>query len=279
MKSSVNVAVILPSRGLIFSQTADEILQNLRGIPHKIYFSHRKPIPDCFELPTQEALKDKSVTHLWFVEDDMVLSPDTLQKMLDMDVAVVTADYPVNDKGRGAVFKDKAGKVLICGTGCLLVKRAVFDELSKPYFRTDVRWNIKNMGDHIKLTGSKTGQIDGYGLHDVNFCMSLHRLPIPIPINVIRSKLSQRKLKSLGKPGTNDGAHNIEVWRKVNKDQLLKEVMSWPVVETGNLVAVTTPSGEVMTSQDHAKKLIKKGLAKKTPRTHSVIDDSEVFKI
>ena len=49
------IAVILPSRGLIFSRTADEILQNLKDIPHKIYFSHRKPIPDCFNEPVEEA--------------------------------------------------------------------------------------------------------------------------------------------------------------------------------------------------------------------------------
>ncbi len=267
---SAKVAVILPSRGLIFSETAEEILLNLRGVPHKFFFSHKKPIPTCFEVPTEAALRDKSITHLWFVEDDMILPPDILKKMLDKDLAVVTADYPINKNGRGSVFSDKGGKVLITGTGCLLVKREVLDAMKPPYFRTDIRWNIKNMGDFIKLTGAKTGQIDGYGLHDVNFSMNLHRLEIPIhKMNIV---LGQRKLIALGKAGTNDGAHNIEEWIKVKRNHLLKEVMSWPVQETGDLVPIDTPTGEVLVSQSHAKTMVKKGLGTIPPKRHSVID-------
>lgn len=274
MKLLDKIAVVLPSRGLIFSETADEILTNLEGIPHKFFFAHELPIPDCFEIPTHKALEDDSITHVWFVEDDMKLTPNTLRMMLEKDMAVVTADYPVNNKGRGSVFRDKGGKVLITGTGCLLVKRAVLDEMKPPYFRTDVRWNIKNMGKYIKLTGAKTGQIDGYGLHDVNFSMNLHRLEIPI--HCIKQQLGQRKLINLGKAGTNDGAHNIEVWKKITKDQLLKEVMSWPVQETGDLVEVTTPTGDVLVSKKHAKTLVKKGLATMPPKRYSVIDWSSI---
>lgn len=269
----MKVAVILPSRGLIFSRTAEEVLNNVKDIPHKFFFSHRKPIPECFEKPTNQALLDEEVTHLWFVEDDMIIPPDTLNKMLDKDVAVVTADYPVNKNGRGAVFKDAGGKVLICGTGCTLVKREVFDELKAPYFRTDKRWTIKNMGDYIKLTGSTTEQLEGYGLHDVNFCMSLHHLNIPI--HCLDTVLGQRKLVALGKAGSNNGAHNIETWGKVKKDHLLKQVRSWPVQETGDLVPILTPTGEVMVSQAHAKTLIKKKLGTRPRRRHSVIDWNE----
>ncbi len=252
------------------SETADEILQNLKGIPHKFFFVHGKPIPECFEDPTRAALKDEDISHLWFIEDDMKLPSDTLKMMLEKQMAVVTCDYPVNNKGRGSVFRDKGGRVLITGTGCLLVKREVLDEMKRPYFRTDIRWNIKNMGKYIKLTGAKTGQIDGYGLHDVNFSMNLHRLEIPI--HCLKQTLGQRKLINLGKAGTNDGAHNIEVWKKITKDQLLKEVMSWPVQETGELVEVTTPTGDVLVSKKHAKTLIDKGLATMPPKRYSVID-------
>ena len=272
MKSSVKVGVIFPSRGLVFSQTADELLQNLKDIPHMIYFSHGQPIPDCFENPTNRALEDKSITHLWFVEDDMILNPTTLKDMLDMDKAVVTCDYPVNSKGRGAVFKDKGGKVLFTGTGCLLVKREVFKELKKPYFRTDVRWSVKNMGDYIKLTGANVSNIDGYGLHDVNFGINVNLRGIPIHEC---GTVGQRKLIALGKAGSNDGAHKIDLWTEVKKDHLLREIMTWPITETGDLVPVLTPTGEVLCSKEHAKKLIKKGLGVKPPTRHSVIDESE----
>lgn len=264
------IAVILPSRGLMFSETAEEILNNLKRIPHKFFFSHGLPIPECFEKPTVEALKDPDISHLWFVEDDMKLPSDTLKTMLDEQLAVVTADYPVNRTGRGSVFKDAGGEVLISGTGCLLVKREVLDEMKPPYFRTDIRWSIKNVGKSIKITGSKTGQIDGYGLHDVNFSMNLHRMGIPI--HCIKQKLGQRKLIALGKAGTNDGAHDIEVWTKVIKDQLLKEIKQWPVQETGKLVEVTTPTGDILVSKSHAKTMVKDGLATIPPKRYSTID-------
>lgn len=265
----MKVGIILPSRGLIFSRTADEIVQNHKDIYSKIFFSHKRPIPECFEEPTQKALKDKTITHLWFVEDDMILPPGTLRTMLEADKAVVTLDYPINKQGRGAVFRDKGGKILFTGTGCLLVKREVFDELQAPYFRTDIQWNVKNMGDYIKLSGAKSSNIGGYGLHDVNFCMNLQRLNIPIHCV---GETGQRKLFRLGKAGSNNGAHTIIEWNKVKKDHLLKQIMKWPVQPTGDLVEVTTPTGDVMVSKTHAETLVSKGLAEYPPHRDSVID-------
>lgn len=263
------IAVILPSRGLMFSQTAEELINNLKGIDHKIFFSHKRPIPYCFEEPVAKALKDPTITHLWFVEDDMVIPPNTLKEMLNLDKAVVTHDYPINSDARGAIFKvDK--KVVFCGTGCLLVKRAVFDELPKPYFRTDVRWNIKNYGEYLKMTATNDSNLDGYGLHDVNFCMNLWYLNIPI--HQAPGTLGQRKLIALGKAGTNEGAHNIEVWKQVKQGHLLKEIKKWPVLPTGNLETVLTPTGEVNVSQAHAKTLVEKGLAEKLPKRKLIVD-------
>jgi len=270
----VRIAVILPSRGLMFSQTADEILQNLKGIPHRFFFAHKLSIPECFETPTNRALEDPEVTHLLFVEDDMILPPTILQKMLDMDVAAVTADYPTTDYGGGAVFKVK-GKIIFCGTGCTLIKREVFDELKKPYFRTDICWNVKNYGDFIKIIAVRRGDLEGYGLHDVNFCMNLYRLEIPI--HDIGIKIGQRKLIALGKAGTNDGAHQIEEWKKVKKDDLLNKVKKWPIEPRGNLVPVLIGGKEILTSQKHARKLIRLKMAIKPPRRYVVVDDSELL--
>lgn len=268
----MKVAVILPSRGLIFSRTAEEVVNCVKEVPHKFFFSHRLPIPQCFEKPTHEALVDKEITHLWFVEDDMRLPPATLQIMLKKDKAVVTYDYPVNNKGRGAVFEiDK--QVIFTGTGCLLVKREVFDELESPYFRTDRKWNIKNFGDHFKMTAAKNSNLEGYGLHDVNFCMELYKRNIPI--HRLPRTLSQRKLIALGKQGTNDGAHQIEEWNKVEKDQLLNTIKSWPVMPSSNLVTVITDKGELLTDKKHADKLVKEGIAKHAPKRKLVVDWNE----
>lgn len=266
----MKVAVIIPSRGLMFSRTADEVLRNVQNIPHKFFFAHRKPIPECFDRPTTAALADDEVTHLWFVEDDMVLPAEILQTMLDMDKAIVTADYPVSKEGRGAILKDKGGKVLVTGTGCLLVKREVFDELKYPYWRTDLRWKFENMGDHIKLKATMNTKNEGYGLHDVNFSMALHKLGIPI--HVIDTRLGQRKLIVLGKAGSNNGAHKIEQWSKVKPYYMLKKILREPIRDRGNLVTVCTESGEITCSATHAQKLIELGKATRPPHQHSVID-------
>lgn len=276
-KQNIKVGVILPSRRLMFSQTAEEILNNLKNIPNKIYFSHGKPIPTCFESPVKEALKDPDITHIWFTEEDMVLPPETLRRLLAYDVAVVTCDYPIVKNTKGAVFK-VGNEVIFGGTGCTLVKREVFDELREPYFRTDIAWNIKNYGDFIKLTATQRTELDdSYGLHDVNFFINLYRQGIPA--HVADFTLGQRKLKALGKAGTNNGQHNIETWKKFKKDYFLKQVKQWPIEQTGKLVSVITPTGEVMCTPEHAEKLLNAGLATKAPKKAVVIDDSEVNKI
>lgn len=269
---SVKVAVILPSRGLMFSHTADEILQNLKGIDHRFFFSHRKPIPDCFETPTNLALDDESITHLWFVEDDMILPPDTLTKMLDRNLAVITVNYPTTDKKDASVLSIK-GQVLYGGTGCTLVKREVFKELREPYFRDDIAWKPKNFGDYIKFTAVKRKD-KGYGYHDVNFFMNLYKLEIPV--HKTDFTLGQRKLKALGKAGTNDGAHQIDEWHEVMEDRFFK-LKDLPVEETGDLMEINTPTGNFMAKEEHAEKLIKAGLASKMPKRAIVLDDSEIL--
>lgn len=274
--NKVKVGVILPSRGLMFSQTADELLQNLKGIPHRIYFSHRKPIPECFEKPANKALIDEDITHLWFVEDDMVLAKGTLEAMLKEDANAVTCDYPVTKDGRGAVFYDKGGRVVFCGTGCLLVKREVFFNLKPPYFTDKVKWNMQNYGESIKLTAVNNDTNDGYGLHDITFSVKLWNAGIIIKVCPIRQ--GQRKLLALGKSGSNDGAHKYEVWRKVVKNARLKALMAQPIAlgAKSKLVTLDTPTGAITTSQKHAENLVAQGLAQYPPRRFTIIDDSEV---
>lgn len=271
----MKIGVILPSRGLMFSQTADEILQNLKDIDHKFFFSHRKPIPDCFEEPTNRALEDKTITHLWFVEDDMVLPPNILKQMLDQDLAVVTVNYPTTKRGDSSILSIK-NQIIYGGTGCTLVKREVFAELKKPYFRTDIVWIPKNKGDYIKFTAVKKSEHNtDYGLHDVNFFMSLFRLGIPV--HKVDAAVGQRKLISLGRAGSNDGAHKIEVWRKVKKDRYFTLKKNLPVEESGNLVSVLIDGKELLTSRSHAQSLIKQGLGSKPPTRAVVLDDSEIL--
>lgn len=270
----MKIGVIFPSRGLMFSQTGEELLANLKGYDYKIYFSHKRPIPECFEFPTESALMDREITHLWFVEDDMVLTPNTLRDLLEADTNAVTADYPVTKDGRGSVFYDAGGNVVFSGTGCLLVKRRVFENLKKPYFTDKVRWTMQNYGESVKLTGVYGST--GYGTHDITFSIKLWKNGVKI--RVIKQKLAQRKLLELGKFGSNNGAHKVEVWKKVIKNKRLKAIQGEPVAlaAKSKLVTVDTPSGGVTTTRKHADALVAAGLANYPPRNFTIIDDSEV---
>lgn len=268
----MKIAVILASRGLMFSETADELLQNLEGYDYDIFFSHGKPIPQCFEKPLEQALLG-DYTHIWIVEEDMILDSSVLDSMLIMDDPVVTMDYPVDKKGQGVVFADKAGQVVFTGTGCLLIKRQVFKKLSKPYFRTDIKWGIINYGTFLRLRANSIPNLEGYGLHDVTFGIKLWQAGIPISV---AGKVGQRKLISLGKVGSNDGAHEIEEWTKVKPNVLFKKFKAMPKQPIGKLISVLTKDGEMNVHPDHAKKLIKMGVAKKPPQHSVSIDLNEV---
>lgn len=260
----MKIAVILPSRGLIFSKTADELLQNLQNFDYDIFFSHGRSIPDCFEKPLTQALKS-DYTHFWFVEDDMCLPSETLQKLLDADSDVAAMDYPVSKQGQGAVFKNSEGEVIFTGTGCLLVKHKVFDRLESPYFRTDIRWGAINYGKFIRLTANRVvnPSLEGYGLHDTHFGIRLYCEGIK---TVIVGQTGQRKLIELGKSGSNDGAHKIEEWHDIKPDFLFKKFKRMPKKPIGKLVSVQTVSGELNVMPDKARKLIKAGVATAIPQ-------------
>ncbi len=268
----MRIAVILPSRGLMMSQTADELLQNLQGYDYDIYFAHGLPIPLCFERPLRRALKSsEDYTHIWFVEDDMKLPESTLESMLVADKDIVAMDYPVSREGQGSVFYNAEGEVIFTGTGCLLVKREVFDALDKPYFRTDIRWNAVNYGDFIRMTASSITNptLEGYGLHDTNFGIKLREAGYS---TFIAGTIGQRKLISLGEAGTNEGAHDIEEWQEVKPNVLLRKFQSTPAQPIGKLVTVQTVNGELSVHPTKAKKLIKSGVATKLPKQSVVFD-------
>lgn len=103
------------------------------------------------------ALKDSNVTHLYFMDYDVVPPPNTLQKLLGYDLPIVAGIYPmlVNDKlawsfkvggdaggkvGYGWYYLDKSlpkglTKATAVGGSTLLVKREVFEKIERPWFK------------------------------------------------------------------------------------------------------------------------------------------------
>lgn len=94
------------------------------------------------------ALQDPEVTHLYFMDSDVVPPDGTLQKLYDYDLPIVAGIYPMlTDQ---LVWSFKAGgewvsakeplpdgliKATAIGGSTLLVKREVFEKMERPWFK------------------------------------------------------------------------------------------------------------------------------------------------
>lgn len=215
----MKLAVILPSRGLLFSQSFEELLAELEPFDYKIYFAHGRPIPDCFNEPLELALKDKKVTHILFAEDDMALPQGILKKMIDLNVPATALDYPFKKNGEATILHDPDGYALYSGTGFLLVWREILDKMPRPVFRTDLAWDVRIQKGTLYMWPRDVSKIKTYGLHDINFGLQLWTNGFPI---VPAAPAGQRKLIAMGRTGTNQGAHIIKVIDQVGVDNITK---------------------------------------------------------
>lgn len=103
------------------------------------------------------ALKDSKVTHLYFMDSDVVPPLGTLQRLLDYDLPIVAGIYPMNVNGekawsfkadgpagskvyggwwrKGFPLSDGLMKATAVGGSTLLVKREVFESFERPWFK------------------------------------------------------------------------------------------------------------------------------------------------
>jgi len=102
------------------------------------------------------ALKEPDVTHLYFMDSDVVPPPGTLRKLYEYDLPIVAGIYPMNVNGEKAWSFKADGKAdsktyggwrrqgsllsgglmdaTAIGGSTLLVKREVFEKLKRPWF-------------------------------------------------------------------------------------------------------------------------------------------------
>lgn len=209
------LAVVLPSRGLIFSETFEELLGELEDFEYEIFWAHGKSLPDCFNEPTERALADPSVFAVLFCEDDMIIPKDILKKMFATKYPVVALDYPFQQDGDSTCLHDPQGMAYWTGTGFILIARPILEQLEKPIWRTDRTFDPFIDKDTIHFWPRKLDKIF-YGLHDLNFGMVLYSAGVPI--YPMTQTAGQRKLIELGDEHTNNGSHNIVELTKVGRD-------------------------------------------------------------
>lgn len=209
------LAVVLPSRGLMFSETFEELLGELEGFNYEIFWSHGKSLPECFNEPTEQALADKDVFAVLFCEDDMIIPKGVLKRMFLRQYPAVALDYPFRQDGDSTCLHDPNGYAFWTGTGFLLVARQVLTQLEKPIWRTDTTYEQFIDADTMHWWPRKLDKVF-YGLHDLRFGLILYSNEMPV--YPMPETAGQRKLVALGKPGVNNGAHDIAELRKVGKN-------------------------------------------------------------
>jgi hypothetical protein len=172
-------------------------------------------LPECFNEPTERALADPNVFAVLYCEDDMILPHGILKEMFAENYPVVALDYPFQQQGDSTCLHDPNGMAYWTGTGFLLVSKAVLEQMERPIWRTDTTFDPFIDKDTIHFWPRKLDRVF-YGLHDLRFGMLLYSAGMPV--KPLERTAGQRKLKALGKKGTNNGAHDIYELTEVGRD-------------------------------------------------------------
>lgn len=256
---------------MVFSKTVEELLDNLKDIDHKIFWSHGRPIPDCFEIPTREALKDPSFTHLLIVEEDMIIPSGAIKRMLKKNVHAVAYDYPVTGKPSGTVMYDTKDTAFFTGTGLLLLKMDIVRLMPFPIWRVDIAWNMVHRPGYMEFTVQPRQKAD-YGQQDI--AMGLRLYINKMPIYVMQQTTGQRKLIKRGSDMTNDGTHDI-----FESTEVIKYYTNLQDVQDNGFKKVKFPDGKIIDLWHvDAERLVGEGKAEEVTILRGEFNNLDVIK-
>jgi hypothetical protein len=81
----------------MFSETFEELLNELEDFDYEIFWAHGRPLPDCFNEPLEKVLADPTVFAVLFCEDDMIIPKGILKQMFGANYPAVALDYPFRE--------------------------------------------------------------------------------------------------------------------------------------------------------------------------------------
>lgn len=198
----MNIQAVLPTRGLIYAQTIQGLLENIGQENINIIIG--KPMPDCFNQGVKQALS-KGADYIWFVEEDNGLPRGTLDRMLAQKEKIVTIDYTVG--GNNSHIYKQGPKILWCGLGCTLIAREVFENIPEPWFEVNKHLNFNGDGfDIVKIPDEVVG--NKWAGHDALFFYTKTR-PLGYTIKQIDGHIDHYRCKEVPKRELNNGQYSI----------------------------------------------------------------------
>ncbi|MDD4984692.1 MAG: hypothetical protein PHQ43_02710 [Dehalococcoidales bacterium] len=225
------LAVCLPSRGLICSRTIEALWEALDGYNWQLYQTHDMGIPECMNHLVADALKDRKVSHILFIEEDMLIPEGGVKMMLAQDGDVVAIDYPYPNRKvqSDGSYKTECvsvtcyfeGQPQFTGLGCTLVKRAVFEALEAPWFETSPSWEkvvVTKNGKRELLWGRKDVPYK-YGGHDINFCLKANWAGFSIKVvpELVAGHARIEELAKVRKEMNTGSAYTYRIFDKIDK--------------------------------------------------------------
>ena len=202
------IAIIVPTRGLTFTQTDILIDQVVEHFDCRVFRTFDKEIPVAQNYLVEEALKTDAEFFL-FIEEDNVPTLKQVRDMVNRNVDICFVDYGVN--GWSCSAQNKKGEILWCGLGVTMVKRRVLEKMEKPWFRTDKSYRL-NDNKWIDVPMK-------YGGHDIYFFVKARE--VGFKITRIEGEADHLRLNSIGRPEINHGLHLIEKKPRISKEQII----------------------------------------------------------
>lgn len=205
------IAVVMPTRGLIFTEVENSLEQVRFFCKGDCVFfrSINLPIPDGINELVEQALLLEDLTHILFIEEDTVMPQNGFISLIKENADIAFIDYAVN--GWSCSAKSDDDTILWCGLGCTLVKREVFDNLEKPYFRTD---KSLRLNDYIWIDVPMK-----YGGQDIWFFV--HAREKGFTIKQVSGECKHLALLLAGTAGMNKGQHVLGEKEKIWRPQII----------------------------------------------------------